>query len=333
MPMSERQLDSTPPTDPSRVPDFDRMIAETDEGGDNTGGEGRTEPIRRGDEDNDTGRGVGDVPTGDDGEETRVVEPSEDEKREARGMGWVDKRAFRGDPNNWVDAKTFLKRGREVLPIVKSQLERVNEENRGLKREIEEIKEAAKSYTAFVDEQKTAQKNFEMNSLKSARAEALRADDFDRVNEIDLRLQELRAPAPEPKKANGSGGGLDPEVKRLWEENIRVHPFLAEKAAQEDWSAEAMALRMAGNKDTGQGFVNRVNDRMRRIYPERFDGKRRAAMVDGDGTPAPNGGGNDSRSWDNLLPAYRREYEKSGKRLGVSKKEFLSQCDASCFER
>lgn len=331
MPMSERTLSVETPNDPSRVPNFDAIVASVD---DEQPIERTTEPRpARADESED--RGVGGIPArGEEDPDTHVVEPTEDEKREARSMGWVDKRAFRGDPNNWVDATTFLKRGREVLPIVKSQLEAERSANAQLRQEVAEIKEAAKSYTKFVDDQQKLQREYRYGALKEARKEALQAEDFDRVNNIDIEMQELRATAE--KKTNGAATTTtapDPEAKRLWDDNVRTHPFLSDAGAKEDWQAEAISVRLAGNKDVGQKFVDRVNDRMRRLYPERFDQRRRPAMVDdgGEGGPGNTGGG--ERSWDNLLPGYKREYEKSANRLGVSRKDFLANCDAKCFQR
>src|SRR3990167_3011505 len=39
---------------------------------------------------------------------------------EATGMGWSPKESWRGDPEKWIDAETFVARGREVLPILRA---------------------------------------------------------------------------------------------------------------------------------------------------------------------------------------------------------------------
>ena len=41
------------------------------------------------------------------GEEAPTIE------NEAREMGWTDKDGFKGDPEKWVDAATFVDRGRK----------------------------------------------------------------------------------------------------------------------------------------------------------------------------------------------------------------------------
>lgn len=56
-----------------------------------------------------------------------------DFEAEAREMGWVDQDEFKGDKTRWSDAETFVKKGEEVLPLIKAQ-------NKALKRQLDEMK-------------------------------------------------------------------------------------------------------------------------------------------------------------------------------------------------
>lgn len=47
-----------------------------------------------------------------------------DMEMEAREMGWVPRDEFRGPDDQWRDAKEFVRRGKEILPIMRSQLSR-----------------------------------------------------------------------------------------------------------------------------------------------------------------------------------------------------------------
>src|SRR5216684_6197221 len=47
---------------------------------------------------------------------------------QAKELGWVDKDSFKGDPEKWVDARTYVDRGEHVLPIVKATAKRLREE-------------------------------------------------------------------------------------------------------------------------------------------------------------------------------------------------------------
>ena len=55
--------------------------------------------------------------------------------QQAKDMGWVDKSDWHGNPDHWRGPDEYVRRGQEVLPIVRSQVERLKAEQQ--KREAE----------------------------------------------------------------------------------------------------------------------------------------------------------------------------------------------------
>jgi hypothetical protein len=47
---------------------------------------------------------------------------------EAKEMGWSDKDQWRGDPEKWVDAKTFVERGEHFLPMLRAERKRLKQD-------------------------------------------------------------------------------------------------------------------------------------------------------------------------------------------------------------
>ena len=58
-------------------------------------------------------------------QEAPEVNPVEEE---ARAQGWVGKDEFRGSDDDWVDADTFVKRGKEIMPILRKNNEKLLKE-------------------------------------------------------------------------------------------------------------------------------------------------------------------------------------------------------------
>ncbi len=58
--------------------------------------------------------------------------------KRARELGWRSKEEYRGPEDRWVAPEEFVRRGEEVLPIVKSQLERERERVAALERQMGE---------------------------------------------------------------------------------------------------------------------------------------------------------------------------------------------------
>ncbi|CAB4183418.1 hypothetical protein UFOVP1078_64, partial [uncultured Caudovirales phage] len=61
--------------------------------------------------------------------------------QEAVSQGWVSKDKYRGDEKDWVDAETFVKRGREILPILRKNNENLLKELNQTKENLKEFKQ------------------------------------------------------------------------------------------------------------------------------------------------------------------------------------------------
>ena len=77
----------------------------------------------------------------------------------ARALGWTDKDSFRGDPNKWIPADEFVRRGEEVMPILRQNnkaLERKLAEQASEMRRLQELiaagQESIQGLTQFHEE-------------------------------------------------------------------------------------------------------------------------------------------------------------------------------------
>ena len=83
---------------------------------------------------------------------TEVLEPTEVELKEAREMGWADKDKWRGKEEDWVDAKTFLEKGKQVLPIVAAHNKRLRGDLDTLGGELASVKAALDGANAAIED-------------------------------------------------------------------------------------------------------------------------------------------------------------------------------------
>lgn len=69
-------------------------------------------------------------------------------EKEARLLGWVPKEDFR-DGDHWVDAETFVKRGKEINPILRKNNEILLKKLDAANAEVAEVKKVAKEFEKF----------------------------------------------------------------------------------------------------------------------------------------------------------------------------------------
>lgn len=231
---------------------------------------------------------------------------SEDSEARAREMGWKPQEEFKGDPANWVDAAEYVRRGEEVLPLVKA-------ENRRLQSETERLSNEIRTLTAAVLEQRQSMNDmaeFNHAQLKEKLAEqrrsitaelrAARKDDDDaaveRLEEALEVNEEARKNLGEPPKKQ-EGGRPQPRQPVETPEYLAwkgKNPWLDGSSALDvAKTGAAIAFGQAAAKKglTGKAFFDYVDEQMEEAYP-----KPKRADPSEDGRPSGSGGGSGSAS-------------------------------------
>jgi hypothetical protein len=201
----------------------------------------------------------------------------------ARGIGWVDKSEYKGDPAKWRDAAEFVERGENLLPLVKAQ-------NKRLEREVAELKQTTRELGDYLS--KTEQRAYDraLADLKQQRKEALAAGDGDAFEKADEQIKTVEREAAEKaaKRAEKKDDGPDPvysewEARNSWLKDTELSEY-AEFAAQK--------LRASGEKATGAEFLDMVTAKVKAQFPAKFTNPRRetAQAVEGAAPAARRGG-------------------------------------------
>ena len=107
----------------------------------------------------------------------------------ARADGWLPKDEYKGDPEKWVDPKTWVEKG-PLLKRISSQSTHIKE----LKKTVDAM---AKHFTANVNHAVATK----IAELKSQRTEAIKEGDVDKVEKLDAqndKQKEVKADTPPP---------------------------------------------------------------------------------------------------------------------------------------
>jgi hypothetical protein len=230
------------------------------------------------------------------------------QEREARSRGWRPKDQFRGKPEEWVDAGTFMDRVQQVMPILKSELRRTTAE-------LEETRGATALLTRRLEEQSK-----EIDALKASGAaqdieqqrETLVAGILDARSREDARSEiilsaklaalENRPAAPPPKKEEPAPteARADPTFKAWADEN----PWWTDDPIKRA-TATGIAQKLAADgRLTGMTPRERLD--MIASETEKYLGARVTRQPGKVNGTRPSGGGGGSqgsdKGWDGLPP-------------------------------
>lgn len=244
-----------------------------------------------------------------------------DVEKEARALGWSSKEEWRGRPTDWVDAETFVEKGKHILPIV-------NERNQTLQREVSELRSQITGLAGVVKAADATIKALEESheADTAAQVEQARKDlkaelkiaraDGDNVAAAELaeKLDDLNEAARAAPPAKKDEGTQTPPAE---------HPeFTAWKAKPEnswfgvDRRRTALAIgvaedfRAGGDTRTGAAFMDAVVAEVKKTLGE---GAPPGGKVEG-GTHRSDGAGG-SKSYADLPAEAKAACDKQAAKL------------------
>lgn len=181
-------------------------------------------------------------------------------EEKARIQGWVPKEQFRGNPETWIDAKTFVERGDNIIPILK-------ERNEHLAREMKETKESVKELTQFYKNAEERAYKRALQDIEQKKIAAVESADVDGYRAAEAEKTELEKTKP--------GAVQSP---------VQERPEMAAFRTANTWydsepelTAEADALGIAYSRQ-GMPYdkvLLKVQERIKILHPEKFSNARR----------------------------------------------------------
>jgi hypothetical protein len=256
---------------------------------------------------------------------------------QARSMGWRPRSEFRGNPDGWLDADEYVKRGETLLPLLKSQtrqqeaeLARVREQAAQQAKDLEAAKAAIEELNAFHAEVRERIQTSDEAVLARQLAEA--REKGDTLAEIQV-LRELNkvaaAPKEEPKPP--AAAPTDPPAKPpQWQDTPDGKSFLtANPWFNEDRRMRAMFVEI-GQELAEQGRLTNltVPQRLELVRTEtlKFFGRQPAgggpSRVESGAPSQGASGGEGEHNFTDLPPEARDACERQAQYLVGPKKAY-----------
>jgi hypothetical protein len=259
-------------------------------------------------------------------------------EQEAKRFGWVPKEDFRGNETDWVDADTFVKRGKEINPILRANNERLKKELDAEREkhtaEIAAIRQTAEEFKQFQKdafERKQKELSTELEALKAQRKEAIREGDADLVVELEDRIEEVKEERASAKEPTPAPAKVD--------EPVKVDPSLSEWIDNNKWFGSnqeatqiANALGATINQEfpnlRGKAFLDKLDERLKQRVPELYGNPNQGRNTVEGGGARGNASSSGKKTYDNLPSEAKAACDKFVKQgLFKSKQEYVDLYD------
>lgn len=272
--------------------------------------------------------------------------PSPEVIAQAREMGWSPKENFRGDPEKWVDADEYVRRGEEVLPLVKAQnrklSQQVTESNARaalLEKQLAEMRESISTLTEIQTREATGRIDRSVKALDRQIEEARAERETDKVLELQERRTALLAEKDkigkpkeveeeEEEEVSGPDPRLQVELQSWQEENDW---YGKDKVRTRLMNAIATEVRVDPKfkKVVGREFLEECARRTDEALEEIRGPSRQPSKVAGGGA-RPHGSSSTVRgkSFNDLPADAKAAAEADIRRLGVGEGKLFKTEDA-----
>ena len=261
----------------------------------------------------------GEINAGDSAGDVGGAEPDRDQARElALERGWVPEADWKGPKERWVDHSAFNDRWEQVLPVVQKENKRLHESLKTALAEIDTLRKSTQGVVAKEAERELAQRAVRTESLRMELKSALENGDIDsqmRINDqlLDLKVEERLN--GQPKSAPPQM--VDPAAVRVLQEFANDNPvFVQDKDLESALAEQIVVMRAAKSPLVGRELMDKAAERVRRMYPERFQRNGNAEPIQrrhpiGETGFAPTGTRvAPGRSWNDLKPEVREALDK-----------------------
>ena len=256
---------------------------------------------------------------------------------EARAQGWVAAEEFRGSESDWVDAETFVRRGKEIMPILRKNNEKLLKELGEARKIAEEARESAKEFREYQKQQfekKTKDLEGQLEQLKQAKRDAITQGDGDRAIAIDDAMDDLKEQRLEAKEDLKAAEEKAKEVPQFTQD-----PILNNWMEKNDWFGKdsrmtniangvGVTLRQEDPNLAGQAFLDKLDAELQEMFPEKFGKKRTPNPMEG----SPNGTARPSvssgkKTYNNLPPEAKAACDKFVKQGLMTKEAYVAEYD------
>jgi len=240
-------------------------------------------------------------------------EVDEETLAEAKRQGWVPQEDYNGPEDKWVDADTFVKKGKEINALLRK-------DNEFLKREVSEMKSTMMEFKKFhADTEKRAYERA-MSDLREQKKEAIAAGDGEKVLQVDDAIDELKTARKEDKVAAPTQA-IDPAFI-AWQEDNRWFGKDTELTAEANLIGEV--VKRQNPTLIGSDFLEEVTKRVKRMYPEKFTNVNRSKPNPVEGSTAKPSGPR-GKGFNDLPPEAKAACQKFEKQGLVTREQYMKE--------
>ncbi len=264
-------------------------------------------------------------------EDTGDVEQSPSEK-EATHLGWEPEDKWHGKAEDWVDADTFLRRGKEINSVLKKTLKARDVQLATVQNELNAMKGTVAELAEYRHNLENTVYNRAMSDLKAQLKAARVEGDVELAANVEEAIDTMREQAPKPAPKATPALPVEPPEFTAWKgRNTWYGTDNPKMVAYADGVAIQViqGIQREGRTPSSSEVLSQVDAAIRDMFPQAFE-TRKVSMVEG-GTGGTGGSRSSGKGFSSLPSEAKAQFEKfytAGYYVDMKTKKPLPKADA-----
>lgn len=263
-----------------------------------------------------------------------IIVPEVDFEKEARLQNWVPQDEFKGPKDEWIDAKTFVERGKQINPILRANNERLMRELDKTKKQMEELRATTEEFKSFQKEayeHKAAALAKEIFELREQKKQAISDGDGAKTLEIEDKIDALKE-----EKAAAKTEQKQEEKKEV--PVTQTDPDLEAWVGDNHWYATSQSMAEVANTEAarinalyptlrGKDFLERLDEALEGIFTLEKLGRKSAkvkTMVEGASGGSRSPQAKNAHSYENLPSDARSACDRYVKQKLMTREDYVA---------
>lgn len=206
----------------------------------------------------------------------------EEAAEKARALGWHDKDEYNGNPENFTDAKTFLARSNENIPMLRENYRKMESFNQKILGELETLKKQNDGFMKRLEDAERKGYEKAVKDIEEQQRRAAVSGDLETYDRLAEQKKALANSGAEPQTQTYSAGSGDlPIADQIALEvfNTANPWFRNDRDLNEDMSAYVIGIKSRNPNMPMSEVLEKAKAKVVKANPDKFSGDKKSNEV------------------------------------------------------
>lgn len=210
------------------------------------------------------------------------VENMSDEEAEskAHALGWRPKEEFSGDPDKFTDAKTFLSKANDNIPMLRENYRKVEAQNQRFQEQLETLTKEVSVFTKRLEDAERRGYERAVKDIEAQQRAAAMSGDLDKYDELQKRKDELAVKGEAQTQENQRNGTANNSLSMEDQIALAVFQnqnpwFRQDPELNEDMSSYVLGIKSRNPNMAMAEVLEKAKQKVVKANPEKFADNRK----------------------------------------------------------